>query len=489
MDMNRIYFSRIKVSAPRIKNSGSRDTGFRKGYGLVLLLLMSWGRLSAQPYLIQGNIEHAGPGKIYLASYYGDHFSLIDSLESGSGSFHFFLSDEAPAGIYRLIYSDVYEGIMSENRFIEFIYNHQDVSLNVALDENGPFPSFDNSLENRVYFEFMNYQIGYERNITDVYSQLYPGPEGDETNHSARIRYDDLQIRRLQFMDSLSHLYPGLYATRIMNAFRVPVVSGSLSHRERIDTLKQRFFEDAPINDPALLHAPVYTFRIVDYLSLYAVDTFTFEQQEDHFIEAVDRIMDHVAPLPELKSFVVEFMLEGFELLDMEKVQLHLAENYLDESCESDVAELVRERMEGYRQMLVGATAPDFTVMDLKGDPCTLSALPNPYVLVMFWASTCEHCREMIPDLSRWYREENNLGLEIVAISIDSSAVQLKDYLAQQSLPWITIHDPLGWLGRLAEDYYIYATPTMFLLNDEREILSKPSNFRQFQRAVKKLGD
>jgi peroxiredoxin len=219
------------------------------------------------------------------------------------------------------------------------------------------------------------------------------------------------------------------------------------------------------------------------------VDTFSMEQQEKCFIEAVDRIMVNVAPEPELRSFVVEFLLEGFELLGMEQVQLHLADYYLDESCESEVAELVRERMEGYERMSVGAIAPDFTIRDIFGKNHTLSDLPGPYTLLIFWASTCEHCRAMIPELQQWYLEENEMGLEVLAISIDSSATQFSTYLAQQEMSWITVHDPLGWHGKVPGDYYIYATPSIFLLDRDRRILARPQSFKQFLRAVRKLPD
>ena len=109
------------------------------------------------------------------------------------------------------------------------------------------------------------------------------------------------------------------------------------------------------------------------------------EQQEEQFMEAVDQIMMQCSPVPELRSFVVEFMLEGFELLGMEQVQVHLADQYLDESCESDLAELVRSRMEGYRKMAVGATAPDFTVIGYqRGRSIRFQKSPN---LIPCWYS------------------------------------------------------------------------------------------------------
>ncbi len=459
----------------------------RRLIGILGFITVMCSPSFAQPYIIQGTIEHSGQGMVYLASYYGDRFTIADSIETTSGSFLFLLPEAQHPGVYRLIFSDEYQGIRSENRFVEFIYNREDVLLNISIDENGPIPGFDNSTENRVYFEFMTFQFAYDEMLVEVYSQLARVVHGDENYQRTVTAYEELQDQRNGFMDSLTLLYPGLYATRIMNALRAPVVSGSMSHRERIDTLRLRFFDISPIDDPDLLYAPVYTFRIVDYLSLYSVDTLSMEQQEQLFLEAVDQIMMNVTPLPELHSFVVEFMLGGFELLGMEQVQLYLADHYLDEACESDLAELVRTRMEGYRKMGVGATAPDFTVVDTKGMHHTLSEMARPYTLLVFWASTCGHCREMIPELKRWYLEENYIDLEVLAISIDSSTALFEKYMLEETMPWITVHDALGWQGMVAAKYQIYATPTLFLLNRERIILARPATFKQLLRSVKKL--
>jgi len=173
---------------------------------LVFIGVLSFPSL-AQPYIVQGSIEHSGQGKIYLASYYGDSFRKIDSLESTSGSFLFLLSEEDQTGVYRLIYSDEYKGVRSENRFVEFIYNQNDVLLNVSVDEKGPIPNFENSIENQVYLEFMTFQLEYEEKLSEVYSQLIPAIPGNERYEAALKRYEELQLGRKSFIDSLNYLW------------------------------------------------------------------------------------------------------------------------------------------------------------------------------------------------------------------------------------------------------------------------------------------
>jgi thiol-disulfide isomerase/thioredoxin len=282
-------------------------------------------------------------------------------------------------------------------------------------------------------------------------------------------------------------LYSDLYAIRMMNAFRSPLIPGAMSHSQRIDTLKTCFFDHAALDDPLLLNAPVYTFKIIDYLSLYKVDTLSAEEQEEQFCLAVDGIMAHVSADAGLRSFVVDFLLEGFEILDMETVQLYIADHYLDEACESDVAELVRSRMEGYKAMTTGSVAPDFVIRDMYGTNHQLSQLEHPYLLVVFWASSCEHCQHMIPELHRWYVEDRAIDLEVVAISIDTLEANFRLYTEMLNPQWIHAHDPRGWNGRIAADYYIYATPSLFLLDREQGIIARPTSFRQFLKVVKKL--
>jgi len=453
---------------------------------LILFVLSRTVILTGQTYMVQGTIEDATEGQIYLASYYADRFRIVDSMESATGFFYFMFTGDEPPGIYRIIYDDRIDGVLTENRFVEFIYNRENIELVVTSNNGAPVPRFSNTTENLVYSAFMDFELEYESSLMTVYRNLYPADSSERCLNAIGL-YDSLQVSRTRFMDSLAARHPDLYAVRIMSAFRSPYTPGAMSHPARIDTLKVSFFDHAGIDDPMLLYAPVYNFKIVDYLSLYKVDTFTMEEQEHAFIEAVDRIMDHVSPDPELNSFAVNFLLEGFELLGMEQVQLYLAENFLAESCESDIAELVRLRIEGYERMIPGKLAPDFVIRDVDGKSHQLSRMEHPYVAVLFWASSCEHCREMLPELSQWYLEENQLGIEVVTISIDSSEHDFERYIETMNPGWITARDPLGWTGRVAGDYHVYATPSLFLIDYDRIILARPGNFRQFLRAVRKL--
>jgi hypothetical protein len=162
-----------------------------------LLLLLTLSPLAGQPRVIKGMLQNAGEGKIYLASFYGDRFTIVDSMESGTGSFYFMLSERDPAGVYRIIYDDVYEGIRSENLFIEFIFNGEDVDIFTEQGADGLIPRFPNSVENQVYRAFSTYEVEYEEEIMELYRKLHPPRQGDPEYISAVLQYEKLQGERV----------------------------------------------------------------------------------------------------------------------------------------------------------------------------------------------------------------------------------------------------------------------------------------------------
>jgi cytochrome oxidase Cu insertion factor (SCO1/SenC/PrrC family) len=78
----------------------------------------------------------------------------------------------------------------------------------------------------------------------------------------------------------------------------------------------------------------------------------------------------------------------------------------------------------------------------------------------------------MLPQIHNLFKQHKDL--EVVAISLDDSRDDWITYLKDNSFSWINLSDLKGWESKAAQDYYIYATPTMFLLNSNREIIGKP---------------
>jgi peroxiredoxin len=69
----------------------------------------------------------------------------------------------------------------------------------------------------------------------------------------------------------------------------------------------------------------------------------------------------------------------------------------------------------------VGTAAPDFVAKDLAGNAQRLADYRGKVVLIDFWSTYCEPCKEEFPHLEALYRAKRERGLEVIAVSMDDA--------------------------------------------------------------------
>ena len=52
--------------------------------------------------------------------------------------------------------------------------------------------------------------------------------------------------------------------------------------------------------------------------------------------------------------------------------------------------------------------------------------------------------------------------------------VETKKFIKENKLNWLNASDLKGWNGKAIEDYFVYATPTMFFVDSKGKIEAKP---------------
>ncbi|WP_248802370.1 TlpA disulfide reductase family protein [Pseudomonas sp. MWU13-2100] len=89
------------------------------------------------------------------------------------------------------------------------------------------------------------------------------------------------------------------------------------------------------------------------------------------------------------------------------------------------------------RAVDVGEHAPDLTAKTLNGETFDLRKLAGQVVIVNFWASWCEPCREEMPAMETYYQQHKGEGLKIIAISMDEpeDEAMVRKVMARYSYP------------------------------------------------------
>ena len=69
-------------------------------------------------------------------------------------------------------------------------------------------------------------------------------------------------------------------------------------------------------------------------------------------------------------------------------------------------------------------SAPDFELDDTEGELVVLSELKGKVVVIVFWATWCEPCKQEIPFLSEMRKNYKSKGFEVLTISTDNAQTQ-----------------------------------------------------------------
>jgi len=98
-----------------------------------------------------------------------------------------------------------------------------------------------------------------------------------------------------------------------------------------------------------------------------------------------------------------------------------------------------------------------------------LAQSKNSPVIVTFWASWCEPCRDEMPALQRLSDRWRSRGLRVITIAVADKPERASDFLMKISanLPFVLDPDQI-----IARDWGVYMLPVTFVLNRQHRIVA-----------------
>jgi peroxiredoxin len=434
---------------------------------LLVLLLPFVSR--AQTFSVAGAIAGLNDKKIVISNFYGNEDREVDSVfTDAKGQFSYPVPDFFETGMYRFRFSG--------NQYIDLIFSNENIRFKTDIENLIDELVFEASEENKIWFEYLNRKSMTDYKLELLTPLLSYYPQDDPFYDEAQNKFDRTVAEMKVFVDSLVKNYPEKFVTRLIKSDYTPVPAEITNFSEKIDYMRNHFFDNVDFSDTTLLNSHVFSSKLIQYLSFYQNNRLPKDQLEIEFIKAVSRIMAFTSVNSSVYEYAMNYLIGGFESYGFNKVITYIADNInLDDNCVNTErkAEL-EKKVESLRKFAVGQKAPHFEVTDLSGAKINLSEMPSEYTLLVFWATWCPHCTSLIPEIQKLYSPENRSKLEVISISLDDSPEDLAGYMDQHPAEWITIADFKKWRGQLVQMFDIYATPTMFLLFNDRTIIAKP---------------
>ena len=465
----------------------------------LLLCLLSLNLLAqektpaaAGSYEITVEVADYAEDLLTLGYYLLDNQYIVDTAYRNAQDQFVFASDTAalPKGIYIVVLSP-------DNQFFQLLVGNDDdqvFSLKTTKDKLGQVV-VTGSQENALFYDYLTFLDGMQKEGGPLRDQLRDSTSSEATQTAARSRLEELDTEVKTFQQQLIDEHPDAFVSAIVQANRpalppdFPEIADEELRRERQwRWLQQHYFDGIDLTDERLLRTP-FLFERIDYF----VNTLQV-RHPDTLARAIDHVLGQFEPLSEaFKYYTVHFTNEaaGSNIVGMDALYVHLVDTYYrtGKAYWSDDEQLgkMTETVDRLRPLLIGQTAPDLRMVTREGADITLHGVEADYTVLYFWRYDCPACKKSTPYMKEFYAKWRDRGVKIFSVCTKGVEEIGKcwEYVDEQGTgDWVQVADPYQ---RYYKSYDIKSTPSIFLLDKNKQIISKRIGAEQLDEVLTNL--
>ena len=433
---------------------------------------------NSQSYSIQGSITGYENRPVFLGLLKGHTTLFMDTtFTNASGQFEFPVKSYYSSGLYRVFMKDKYSNNLLEQG-INFVVNKKEsIVFTTSLEFLYNDLTISGSPENKAYYSFLfRYKnllesFGFYRNKIYYYSEA-------DTFYPRMIRtINDLQQKISLLCKSVSDSFPGTMLSSIISTYQIPFIDFFLPEEQRTEELKSRFFDYVNFSDTIILYSDRLPNKIMEYMQFFYDPQMPKELQSEEFIKASDRLLGKAYDNQQVYKYVLNYLVGLFENNREEAVLAFLARYMEENRCEADNLGEAEFKLARYLELSIGSKFPAIEFNDVRTQKAgSLESIKAKYVLVVFWASFCNHCTQMLPHIKQIFDKYPRAYFDVIAISVDDTRDFYLDMIEENGFTaWHNVCDFGGWKGYWATQFNVKYTPMTYLVDEKRIIVAKPN--------------
>ena len=451
---------------------------FRNSITFLIACLLSFG-VFAQ-HTINGNFPSLAGQQVKLFGFQGFGNYTIDSTR---------ISEQ---GDFTLSYAnkDLGMGYLAaeDNKPFIVILSSEEIKLKGMSFISPETIEFLKSEQNQLFEQYASEHARREQALsawyylTKTYKQdslfaTHKVPQQAIENEKQRIKAEDSLFFASLNPDSYVKFYLPLRklvsSVSTIAQYRNDEIPAAIASFRKIDYIDARLQKSGLLADVIESH-----FWLIENSGL-SLDSVFIEMNK-----SIDVLVESLLSNEQELNKITEYLFKLLEKRSLFKSSEYLALKLLNEQgC--TINNNFAGQLESYRAMKKGNIAPDF---HLKNDviapgyetnilPKILSDLKSKYTVVIFGASWCPSCPQELSLISGLYSKWKEQDVEVVFVSLDEDEKIFKNFAGV--FPFISICNYQKWESPVVQKYHVFATPTIFLLSNKREILLRPNSVSQ----------
>ncbi len=444
-------------------------------YLLGFLLVIVSTSVNFAQHRIEFDIKNYDQDTVVIGYYMIDKQLVHDTLyPDKKGKYVLEGEDDLTPGVYMLL-------TLPEKEFIQFIVSEKEQNYKVSFsaDQLGEL-KFDNAPDNQQlndYVEFLKEVRPKAQVLRDTIAKLTDAGQDVSTFQN---ELNEIDIRVAQYQEKLYTEHPEYISSQMLKANKEIIVpdfkDAEDANIKRYEYYRGHYFDNIEMGNPATLRTPFLHQRVDYYLNKLTPN------HPDSISNALDYILAKMQPAPEtFKYYLSHYLNEyaGSKIVGFDAIYVHLVDNYYANGkaswVEEDNLNKIVKRANDIRPTLIGKIGSDLTVYGEDGTPITISDLDYEYLVLLFWAPDCGHCKKSMPDYVKFNEKWESKGVKTLAICTkhqDKTKTCWESVKEKKMEGFINAADEFH-KSRFKIKYNVTSTPKLFILDKNREIVMK----------------
>jgi thiol-disulfide isomerase/thioredoxin len=450
-----------------------------------LLIAQTSGKAA---YTISGTLKGYKDTVCYLGYHYGDKQYIKDTTKIDSkGNFTFKGNEKLDGGIYLIV--------SPEKRYFEIIVpsDNQNISFETDSADFVMKMKVKNSTENELFYQYLQYINPKGREAEMLKSELEIVKEDSVKSKSVKDRISALDKDVVAYKKDFIEKHPKTFVASMFKAMQeidVPEAplkaDGSIDSTFKYFYYKDHFFDNIDFTDDKLIRSPIYHAKLKQFFETVVV------QIPDSINREADKLIEKARANKEMFKYTVWFITNTFEkskIMGMDAVFVHMGKNYYMKGqaywIDSTTLAKITERVQKTEPNLIGKIAPELKVKDSLMRDVYLSKIKAEYTIIYFYAPTCGHCKKVTPVMMEMYKKMKAKSVEVLALCTEYDWEEWKKYLQENKPQWINTIDITN-TSNFRNNYDIYSTPVIYLLDKDKKIIAKRIGAEQIEDIIEK---
>lgn len=462
---------------------------------LGFIVVTIWAGLSycaqAQSYKITVKLKNYNNDTLLLGYHYGDKQYIRDTAFRKNNEFVFSRDTILETGMYLIVTKPNHD-------YFQILIDPDNQKFTVESDNsdlNGTL-KFKGSRLNIEFNEYIDF-LAEKRVLADSISNLIKAEQDSSKqillNKSVELVDESVKSKQKEIIKS----QPNSLLTLILKWSIEPEIPKfkELSPQEvqqlSFEYYKENYFNLIDFKDDRSVRLPLFMQKIERYVQKLTV------QHPDSISLALDYILSRQDEKSESFKFCLSHFLNTYassKYVGMDAVYVHLVEQYYAKGKApwiepENLAKMVNDA-KALKPLLIDRIAPDISLITFDSVPISLHSIKSEYLVLIFWAPDCGHCKKSMPAINKFYSDFKGKGVEVLAVcsqigtNSKAECEQAIENLHMQ--PWLNAYDPQH-KSRFKIIYDLKTTPQIYILDAEKRILTKKIAAEQLEDVMNNI--